>query len=65
MNAWDFEKALTAAGVTFRKDWFMSNQFHGTRFTFGKKEIKKVEQALPASKIYIKAYFKEWCLEVF
>jgi len=65
MNESKIEKALTDAGVTFRKDWFMSNQFNGTRFTFSKRDIKKVEKALPESRIWIKAHFKEWCLEVF
>jgi len=53
---------LTAAGVTFSEDDFLST-FWGTRFTFHKRELKKVDKTVLKDRI--KANFKEWCIEVF
>jgi len=53
---------LTEAKVGFTEEFTMSNGFHGTRFRFPRNELKKVEKALPA---HIKAYHKEWCIEIF
>lgn len=53
---------LTSAGVIFEEDSFLS-RFWGTRFTFHKRELKKIDKT--KLKPYVKAYFKKWCIEIF
>jgi len=63
MNRTQIRTILTAASVSFTEDWCMSNGFCGTRFTFHKRELKKVDKTELKSRI--QAYFKEWCIEVY
>jgi hypothetical protein len=63
MNRYAIRETLEKAGVDFAEWPTMSNGFHGTRFTFHKRELKKVDKT--DLKSYIQAYFKEWCIEIF
>jgi hypothetical protein len=65
MNRNEIRAALTKGAVYFEEDWFTSNGFAGVRFTFSKKELKKVDKIFPHPNTLIKAYFKQWCIEAF
>jgi len=63
MKNYAIREKLKNAGVNFTEEITSSNGFWGYRFTFGRKDIKKVEKALGDWPIV--RYFKEWCVEVY
>jgi len=62
MNGKRIRDILTENSVVFDEDTFLDN-FWGIRFRFHKRELKKVDKTL--LKPFVKAYYKEWCIEIF